>query len=174
MASSTSNIDKITTAQASKEVTANAYFDAASPAALYAYRESTSSGLTWGYYGGVVRVSGVATVIANGTLALTASATNYIEADPATGSVSKNTSGFTGGRIPLYTVIAGVSTVTSWTDHRAFAIQAGYASAAQAAVSGTAGATYTATEQTLLNNTVTLVNALRDAMVKSGIIKGAA
>lgn len=164
MASSTSNIDKITTSQASKEVTANAFFDAASPAALYAYRESTSTGLTWGYYGGTIMLAGVYTLIANGTLALTASATNYIEADPATGAVSKNTSGFTGGRIPLYTVVSGASTITSWTDHRAFAIQAGYASAAQAAV----GASPTTAEL------ATLVNALRDALVKSGIIKGSA
>lgn len=174
MASSTSNIDKITTSQASKEVTANAYFDAASAAALYAYRESTSSGLTWGYYGGVVRVSGVATVIANGTIALTASASNYIEADSATGAVSKNTSGFTAGRIPLYTVVAGASTPTSWTDHRAFVIQAGYASANQAAITATAGASYTSAEQDMINALKTLVNEMRDTLIKAGLWKGGA
>lgn len=48
------------------------------------------------------------------------------------------------------------------------------ASANQAAVSGTAGSTYTATEQQLLNNVVTLANALREALVNLGLIKGSA
>lgn len=48
------------------------------------------------------------------------------------------------------------------------------ASASQAAVSGTAGAAYTATEQTLINDLVTLVNQLRADLVTLGIIKGAA
>jgi len=34
--------------------------------------------------------------------------------------VSKNTVGFTGGSIPLYTVVTGASTVTSYTDQRAW------------------------------------------------------
>lgn len=163
MASSTSNIDNIIQSQSSKEVTANAYFDAASPATLYGRRASTSSGLTWGYYGGIVRVAGVATVIANGTLALPASSTRYIEANPSTGAVALVTS-FTAGNIPLYTVVTGASTVTSYTDHRAFAIQAGYASADQAAVPGTP----------TVEQLATLANAMRDALIKSGIIKGGA
>jgi hypothetical protein len=48
------------------------------------------------------------------------------------------------------------------------------ASASQAAVSGTAGATYTATEQAMLNDLKTLANALRDALVQLGLIKGSA
>lgn len=163
MASSTSNIDNILQSQAGKEVTANAYFNAASPGTLYGRRESTSSGLTWGYYGGVVRVAGVMTTIANGTLAIPASVTRYIEADPATGAVAVVTS-FTAGKIPLYTVVSGASTITSYTDHRAFALQAGYAGAAQAAVPATP----------TVEQLATLANALRDALVKAGIIKGAA
>lgn len=34
--------------------------------------------------------------------------------------VSKNTVGFTGGSIPLYTVVTGVASVTSYTDNRAW------------------------------------------------------
>lgn len=37
------------------------------------------------------------------------------------------------------------------------------------AVSGTAGATYTATEQAIINDLVTLVNQLRAALVANGI-----
>ena len=41
--------------------------------------------------------------------------------------------------------------------------------AVSAAVAGTAGATYTATEQGIINNLVTLVNQLRAALVANGI-----
>jgi hypothetical protein len=118
MSNSTITFDAIIQAQASKEVTANALFDALSPASLYGRRQSTSSGLTWGYYGGNVLVNGVLTQIANGTLTLTANLTNYIEAEPTTGAVSSNTTAFTAGRTPLYTVVAGAATVSSYTDHR--------------------------------------------------------
>lgn len=118
MSNSTITFDAIIQAQASKEVTANALFDALSPASLYGRRQSTSSGLTWGYYGGNVLVNGVLTQIANGTLTLTANLSNYIEAEPTTGAVSSNTTAFTAGCTPLYTVVAGAATVSSYTDHR--------------------------------------------------------
>lgn len=118
MANSTSNIDPIVQSQYAKEVTANAYFDAASPATLYGRRASTCGGTTWGYYGGNVVVNGVLTQIANGTIALATSATNYIEAIPTTGAVSSNSTAFTVGRVPLYSVTVGASTVTSYTDYR--------------------------------------------------------
>ena len=119
MASSTTNLDLIAQSQSSKEVTANALFDAGSPATLFGRRASLCSGLNWFYYGGVMLVDGVLTAIANNAaaLALSASATNYIEAT-RTGVVSKNTVGFTGGSIPLYTVVTGASSVTSYTDNR--------------------------------------------------------
>ena len=119
MASSTSNLDLISPSQASKEATANELFNAGSPAALFGRRASTCTGLTWGYYGGPMLVDGVLTVIANGTVALTASTTNYIEATRA-GVVSKNTTAFTPGQIPLYTAVTGTSTITSWTEYRAW------------------------------------------------------
>ena len=119
MASSTSNLDLISASQASKEATANELFNAGSPAALFGRRASTCTGLTWGYYGGPMLVDGVLTVMANGTVALTASTTNYIEATRA-GVVSKNTTAFTPGQIPLYTAVTGTSTITSWTEYRAW------------------------------------------------------
>lgn len=117
MANSTTHLDTITASQSAKEVTANAVFDAASPAAIFGRRASTSSGLTWGYYGGRMLVDGVLTTIANGTVALTASTTNYVETTRA-GVVSKNTTAFTAGSIPLYTIVTGTATVTSYTDER--------------------------------------------------------
>lgn len=124
MANSTSNIDAISVSQASKEVTANAFFDSASQAATYGRRASTSSGLTWGYYGGnVVTSDGATAQIANGTLTLTASATSYIVAAKATGAVSAATTTTNWDNATdywrLYSVVAGAETVTSWSDVRA-------------------------------------------------------
>ena len=117
MANSASNITQITSAQSGKEITANALFDAYSPASLFGRNALTAIGLTWGYFGGKILLDGVLTTIANGTLALTASLTNYVEATRA-GVVSKNTTSFTAGQIPLYQIVVGTSTVTSYTDWR--------------------------------------------------------
>jgi len=94
-------------------------FDALSPASFFGRRASTSSGLTWGYYGGTMLVDGALTQIANGTLALSAATTNYVEITRA-GVISKNTTAFTPGAIHLYTIVTGASTVTSYTDYRAW------------------------------------------------------
>ena len=115
MSDSTTLLDTIQQSQAQKEVTANAMFDAASPSMLFGRRASTTTGLTWGYYGGYKNGS----AIANGTVALTASTTNYVEATTA-GAVSKNTTAFTTGRIPLYVIVTGTASVTSYTDRREF------------------------------------------------------
>lgn len=64
-------------------------------------------------------VDGVLTTISNSTVSLSASTTNYVESTRA-GVVSKNTTGFTLGSIPLYTVVAGASSVTTYTDNRAW------------------------------------------------------
>lgn len=121
MANSTTNLDTITASQSGKEVTANALFDAGSTATIFGRRASTSSGLTWGFYGGRILVDGVLTTINNGTISLSSSSTVYVEATRA-GVVSGNTTGFTAGRIPLYTVVTGASTVTSYTDERVWAL----------------------------------------------------
>lgn len=118
MADSTTHIDGIVQGQGSQDLTANAAFDSFSPSATYGRRASSTSGLNFGYYGGKVRIAGVSTAISNGSIALTASVTNYIEAHPDTGVVSKNNSAFTPGYLPLYSVVTGASTITSWTDCR--------------------------------------------------------
>ena len=119
MSNSTTLLDLISSSQAQKETTANAMLDAASPSMIFGRRASTTSALTWGYYGGRLLVDGVLTAIANGTVALTASTTNYVEVTRA-GVVSKNTTGFTAGQIPLYTIVTGTTSVTSYTDERAW------------------------------------------------------
>lgn len=119
MSHSTTLLDLVLQSQASKEVTVNAMLDAASPAMIFGRRASTSAGLTWGYYGGTMLVDGALTAIANGTLTLAASQTNYVQATRA-GAVSSNTTGYSAGQIPLYTVVTGASAVTSYTDHRAW------------------------------------------------------
>ena len=135
MSNSTTLLDLIAQSQASKEVTANALFDAGSPAMLFGRRASLCSGLNWFYYGGVMVVDGVLTAISSNAaaLVLSASATNYIEATRA-GVVSKNTTGFTPGSIPLYTVVTGASTVTSYTDNRAWVQPQAMTSSASVAV----------------------------------------
>lgn len=119
MASSTTNLDPISENASQKATAANELFDPASPAMLFGRRASTSAALTWGYYGGRMLVDAVLTTVANGTVALSASTTNYVEATRA-GVVSKNTTGFTAGSIPLYTVVTGSSTVSSYTDERSW------------------------------------------------------
>jgi hypothetical protein len=126
MADSTTNLDTISPSQSAKETTANALFDAMAPNSLYGRRASTTSGLTWGYYGGVFAADATSrTVIANGTVALTASTTNYVEADTTTGAVSVNTTAFTSGKLPLYEIVTGASTVTSYEDWRTSGASAG-------------------------------------------------
>jgi len=117
MSDSTISFDAISQAQASKEVTANAYFDAASPATLFGRRQSTTSGLTWGYYGGWIQIDGTRTKINNGTIALPASTTNIYIYCTRAGVVGYTTT-FVAGNILLYTVTTGPSTVTSYTDER--------------------------------------------------------
>ena len=116
MSDSTSLLTQLTSSQAGKETTVNELNNAFSPASLGGRRQS-SSGLNWDYYGGRIRVDGVNTAIANGTIALTASTTNYVEMTRA-GVVSSNTTGFTTGSVCLYSVVTASSTVSSYTDFR--------------------------------------------------------
>jgi len=86
-------------------------------AGAFGQKYSTTTGLTFGYYGGVLNIDGTITTIADGTVSLSASQTNYVERTYA-GVVSANTTGFTTGRIPLYVVVTGTAKITSVTDKR--------------------------------------------------------
>lgn len=123
MANSTTNLDLVLVSQASKEVTVNNALDAASNAMTYGRRGSTSSGLVWGFFGGnVIRPDGSEVQIANGTVALTASTTNYVVALKSTGAVSvSNTTTNWNNQVDywrLYSIVTGAATVTSYTDAR--------------------------------------------------------
>jgi hypothetical protein len=96
----------------------NENFDSVSPSGLYGRNPATTTGLTWGYLGG--NFSGVS--VANGTVALTASNTNYVVAHRTTGVVTAATTTTnwlnTGVYLPLYQIVAGASTITSYDDKR--------------------------------------------------------
>jgi len=116
MADSTTPIQQII-AGANADVRVNENFDAASPAMLFGRRAAATTGLTWAYYGGSWPVNGVPTAIANGTVTLTASATNYVGLTQA-GAVVVTPTTPNPLHAPLYTVVTGASTVTSYTDTR--------------------------------------------------------
>lgn len=123
MSNSSTNIDGVIQSQSSKEVTINAYFDAASLATLYGRRQSQCSGLTWGYYGGnATKNDGTMVQVNNGTLAMTASTTNYIVAQKSDGAISTSTATTNwndrAAYWRLYSVVTGSATVTSYTDYR--------------------------------------------------------
>lgn len=123
MANSTTNVDTVSETQSGKATTVNAYFDAVSQAGTYGRRASTSSGLVFGYYGGNVTIAtGAMVQIANGTVTATASTTNYVVAAKATGAVSISTATTNwndqANYWRLYSIVAGASTITSYTDSR--------------------------------------------------------
>ena len=87
-------------------------FRSVSPAGLYGIDPATTTGLTLGYLGG--EFNGV--TVANGTVALTASATNYVVAHRTTGAVTvaTNTTNWlnTSTYMQLYQFVAGTSSFT--------------------------------------------------------------
>ena len=83
MADLATHLDNIAANSTGAVAQANAIGDASSPATLFGRRASTSSLLTWGFYGGgYVQVSGVLTQIANGTRQMMPSRTMFMEAGP--------------------------------------------------------------------------------------------
>lgn len=168
MANSTTNLDTISSGQASKEVTANDMFDALSQASVFGRRATTTSALTWGYYGGNIVIDGTITQIANGTVALSASTTNYVEATRA-GVVSNNTTGFTPGSIPLYSIVTGAATVTSYTDYRVL-LDPSYLNGRLVKAMANANQTLTAIEARcdILEATGAISGSLKDMIVPLG------
>ncbi|HWT21690.1 MAG TPA: hypothetical protein VN280_22540 [Variovorax sp.] len=99
----------------------NENFDAVSPAGLYGRRAPAVVGLTWAYYGG----RGFGNTIADGTVALTGSTTNYVVASRSTGAVTASTSitnwNDTTNYYRLYLIVTGSASITTATDYREFA-----------------------------------------------------
>lgn len=119
MSDSTPNLLTLSAQTSGNETRVNELVDALSPSSIYGRNPETTTALTWGYFGG--RYAG--TSIANGTVTLTGSTTNYVVASRTTGAVSTSTSttnwNNAGEYLRLYSVVTGSATVTSYQDHRA-------------------------------------------------------
>lgn len=166
MADSTSNLDTIVQGSGSQDVQANALYDAASPATLLARRASTTTGLTWGYYGGnFTKADGTQTTVANGSVSLTASATNHITVLKDSGVVYCNTTttawNDTANYWRLYIVVAGSTTITSYTDEREIGRMTGVGTGLVAPVTKTASFTLGSNEnEVICNGTATITVTL--------------
>jgi hypothetical protein len=106
--------------QVNAEVPINENFLNVLWAELGARNPVTTTGLTWGYIGGQMLVNGVPTTIAAGTVTLTASSTNYVGITQA-GVVANAVGTPNPLHAPLYTVVTGTSTITSYVDTRSAA-----------------------------------------------------
>ena len=118
MSDSSTPFGTVATSQGNQTEKANALFDACVPVAIYAKKYATTTGLTLGYHGGKISVNGVVTVIADGTLAMTVSSTNYVEANPSSGVVTKNITAYTPGYWRIGRAVTGTSSITTWYDDR--------------------------------------------------------
>ncbi len=115
---SAANMDAVNVEDALAEI----YIDHASTRTLAEILDenpATTTGLTWGYKAGAIRDGATVTNVTAGTVSLTNSAVNYVEVNSA-GTISRNTTSFTSGRIPLrqVTCAGGIQTVS--TDKRAW------------------------------------------------------
>lgn len=115
-------LTQILSTQSGKENTANENFSSVSPAGFLGRRAVAHLLLDWAYYGGVVWANGGWRIIADGVVACTASQTNYIgldlEGDGTDPAITKNTTGFVDGEIPLYEVGCDATDITGETDRR--------------------------------------------------------
>ena len=156
MSDLTTHLDTIVQGSGSQDLQANALFDAASPAMLYARRQSTCTGLVWGYFGGnVTKCDGLQTTIADSTVSLTASATNYITAKKDDGAVYCSTSTTAWNSADywrLYVVTTSASAATNYTDEREIARMTGLGTGLVAPVTKTTSFTLGANENELICN----------------------
>ena len=156
MANSTTNIDGIVQGQGSQDIVANAFFDATSPASVYGRRASSTTGMTWGYYGGnVTKSDGTMGQITNGTVTLTASTTNYVVAKKEDGVVSASTATTNWNSTDywrLYSVVTGTTTITSYTDYREIGRMTGVGTGLVAPVTKTNAFTVAANENEIICN----------------------
>jgi len=118
MADSSTPFGSVAIGQGDQATKANGLFDAVSPVAIYAKKYATTTGLTLGFHGGKLSVNGVVTTIADGTVALTASTTNYVEVNPSTGALTKNTTAYTPGYWRVGRAVTGTASITTWYDDR--------------------------------------------------------
>lgn len=86
----------------------------------YAENATSHSGLNFAYKAGRVRSGVTVNLTVAGSVLLADNTTNYIEVDPATGTVSDNATGFTSVQIPLFEVVTASGVITTVTDKRCF------------------------------------------------------
>jgi hypothetical protein len=92
----------------------------------FSYDPDTTTGLTFGYKKGRVVFAGSVVEVAAGTIALSSSNTNYVEVDSA-GTVSKNTVGWTAGKVRLWKIVTGSGSISTIENNKTLLglIQAG-------------------------------------------------
>lgn len=109
--------DVIAGAGADVVVTGN--FRAVAPAGMYGTKPATTTGLTWGYFGGIF---GPGTSISDGTVVCGASTTTYVVASRSTGAVSSATNTTNWNDDTNYFRLAALTTngsgITAIVDHR--------------------------------------------------------
>lgn len=154
-------MQSITSNQSSAEVPINENFLNVQWAEGFGRDPTTCTGLTWGFLAGYYMLNGLPTLVAAGTLSLTASVTNYVGLTQA-GVVAVPSPSTTASplHIPLFTVVTGVSSVSSYVDTRNanhFA-KMGYGIATQAMADA--------------NQTITQDKALCDTIVTTGALTG--
>lgn len=118
MSDSSTPFGTIAISQGNQATKANALFDACAPVSIYAKNAATTSGLSLGLHGGKTSINGVITVISDSTTTLSSSATNYVEANPSTGAVTKNTTSYTPGYWRIGRAVTGTASITTWYDDR--------------------------------------------------------
>lgn len=105
--------------QANAEVPINENFQTLEWASIYGKRQVATTGLTWGYYGGLW--GGI--TVADGAVTLGNAATNYLVVHRATGVLSTSTSTANwldvGTYARVYALTTAGSVVTAVADHRA-------------------------------------------------------
>lgn len=116
MADSTTNLPQLSSSQANLALRINELIDALSPASPGGRDYTTSTGLTWGYLGGKFLVNGVPTNVINGTVALPASVTRYLERS-RTGAITL-ASARSADKEPLFAIVTNSTGLASYTDER--------------------------------------------------------
>lgn len=119
MADSTTNIPQIGSSDVGKEVKMNGLIDALSKPSAFGRNWVTSVALTWGYMG-VDRwyINATPTTKANGTLALTASGTRYVNLSRALAVSQASGAAFDADKLALSVVTTGASSISGYEDHR--------------------------------------------------------
>lgn len=117
MSDSTTPFGTVSSGQGNQTAKANALFDAVCSVAIYGLKYADTSGLNLGLHGGKISINGVVTAISDSSTALAASTTNYVEANPATGAVTKTVTAYTPGYWRIGRAVTGAASIT-WYDDR--------------------------------------------------------